>query len=517
MKKLISLSLAILLVFSMAVTAFAEEETGSITIENIVTTNHANYSVYRILDLQTYKVTDKGGMYSYILNAKWADFFVNGAGKNYVTIANVENYTSSTTDFSTFFVTWKEGVSTDRYTTVQEFAKAALAYAKEKGIGPDSSTIKITSDTTVGIFDKLPLGYYLIDSDVGALCGLTTTNPDAKITAKNGVPTIDKQVKEDSNGHYGDSNTVGIGEEVNFMTTITVQAGPQGYVLHDKMTNMDFNGVSSIVVNGTKSLVAGTDYTETTTCVDPDCSYGAACTFQVTFKDTFIATLKSGDSIVVNYTATLTEKAVVGGAGNPNETYLEFGENKETTTDSTTTYTYGFDLVKTDSQNLLLDGASFRIYTAAEGGQEVAVTKVGKIDTNNDGTLDTDLYRHDHTAGAGGEKIVVTGGKVRIEGLDSGTFYLEEIDFPEGYNKLSARQAFTINNKNEDAHIQLKGETGLYEVTTGTGIQVVNNSGTILPETGAMGTTLFITFGMVVVLATGVLLVTKKRMSKIED
>ena len=31
----------------------------------------------------------------------------------------------------------------------------------------------------------LELGYYLIDSTMGALCGLTTTNPDASINAKN--------------------------------------------------------------------------------------------------------------------------------------------------------------------------------------------------------------------------------------------------------------------------------------------------------------------------------------------
>ena len=56
---------------------------------------------------------------------------------------------------------------------------------------------------------------------------------------------------------------------------------------------------------------------------------------------------------------------------------------------------------------------------------------------------------------------------------------------------------------------------GLY--SAGSGVHVVNKTGNMLPETGGMGTFLFITFGTLVVLGTGVLLVTKKRMSMIED
>ena len=69
----------------------------------------------------------------------------------------------------------------------------------------------------------------------------------------------------------------------------------------------------------------------------------------------------------------LNRNAIVASNGNPNETWLDFGENNHSNHDTTTTYTYGFDLVKTDSQNKLIDGAEFKIYDAAEGGNEVAV------------------------------------------------------------------------------------------------------------------------------------------------
>jgi LPXTG-motif cell wall-anchored protein len=110
---------------------------------------------------------------------------------------------------------------------------------------------------------------------------------------------------------------------------------------------------------------------------------------------------------------------------------------------------------------------------------------------------------------------MVNDGLVRLEGLDNGEYYLEEIKWPDGYNQLTGVQKFTIADKNWDATINEKGTK--LELTTGTGIQVINKGGQMLPETGAMGTTMFITFGMFVMLGTGILLVTKKRMSMIED
>ena len=43
---------------------------------------------------------------------------------------------------------------------------------------------------------------------------------------------------------------------------------------------------------------------------------------------------------------------------------------------------------------------------------------------------------------------------------------------------------------------------------------IVNEKGTVLPETGGMGTTLFYAIGAILVLGSAVVLITKKRMGE---
>ena len=86
---------------------------------------------------------------------------------------------------------------------LKEFAKEALAYAEENNI---ASTYKKATSTTVK-FEGLSLGYYLVNSSVGTLLHLTTTDPDGVVNEKNTVvPDVDKDVKENSTGEYGKEN-----------------------------------------------------------------------------------------------------------------------------------------------------------------------------------------------------------------------------------------------------------------------------------------------------------------------
>ena len=403
---------------------------------------------------------------------------------------------------------------------VAAFAKLALDYAKANGITPVKSSKnagEFVITGTSGKFSDLPLGWYLVDSTAGALCGLTTTDKDASINAKNHTPTIDKQVQEDLTGMWGDINTADIGQVVNYMTIIHAAAGAENYVMHDKMSDgltfeqnpgnsrgvTEVKHVNSLGVETT--LVLGTDYNVVTVCTD-------GCTFEVVFTDAFVNTLKPNDRLLVYYNAMLNRHAVAGTTGNDNESWLEYGEEKYTTHDKTTTYTFSIDIVKTDSSNKLIDGAQFRIYDAATGGNEIAVVPLLAADDTTP-VLDADgnpMYRRAR-ADETGVDIVVKDGKVTIVGFDNGIYYLEETVAPAGYNKLTARKEFTI----ADANLDSVFNSGIY--STGSGVHVVNKTGTMLPETGGMGTVLFITFGTIAVLATGVLLVTKKRMSMIED
>ena len=533
MKKIISLFLATIMMLTLCMGTFAAEPNnsqtagtitdtrGSITINNLAMEDGkptATLSIYQILKLESYDFSS--GAYRYLLPVEgedWYGFFVTGEGAEYITID------------SNGLVAWNGDNSPAR---VEKFAQLALAYAGEHHIAPSKSTANEEDYTVSGastiVFSDLQLGYYLVDSSVGALCGLSTTNPNGIINSKNGVPTIDKQVQEDLTGQYGEENSADIGQDVNFRTTIHVHDGAQHYVLHDIMdsgftfTQTHADAIKVKLVRGdgstgtdgieiqrehTKDGETHTDYEVVSTCAD-------GCTFEIHFSDIFCADLNTNDRLIVFYSAMLNRNAEIGhgtadNPSNENKTFLSYGDRHTTTEDSTVTKTYAIDLVKTDGQNKLLDGAEFRIYSAETGGEEVAVVRL----TDEDGNpIDTEdgyhMYRRAR-ADEEGIDVIVLNGKVRIIGFDNGTYWLEETVAPEGYSKITARQKFIISDNNLDAIVT----DGI--VSTNSGVQVVNYTGTMLPETGAAGTAMFITCGMIVVLAAGVLLVTKKRMSMI--
>lgn len=480
--KIASLILAIALIFSLGITAFAEE-LGSITINGVTVDGEgkpvATYAIYELLDLESYD-TDSGA-YSYTVNPLWSGFFATTEAKAYFAVDS-QNY-----------ATW---TAAEDDATVAAFAKLALAYAEANGIASVKSSDKpgeFDVTGTTGKFENLELGYYLVDTTMGALCGLTTTNPNASVNAKNGAPTINKQVMEDSTGNYGKDNTADIGQLVTFQVTINVHQGAQNYVLHDKMSA----GFTFREVTGVKHIVGSTEHTEgpenyTVTTAE----LGDGCTFEVKFSEAFCNSLKSNDKIIVTYTAMLDRDAVIAGEGNPNTAWLTFGTKDHKTEESQTiTKTFGIDIVKTDSQHKLIDGAGFRIYDEATGGKEVKVVLM-------DDGVTYRRAREDET----GVEIIVKDGQVRVVGFDNGNYYLEETTTPAGYNQLAARQAFIISDGNLDATFN----DGVY--STGSGVHVVNKSGTMLPETGGIGTTMFYVIGGILVAGSLVFLVTKKRM-----
>jgi len=262
---------------------------------------------------------------------------------------------------------------------------------------------------------------------------------------------------------------------------------------------LTYQSVSGIehVIPGKESHVVPTDKYAVKTGTDVITD---GCDFEVHFSEEFCNELETNDKIIVSYTALLNRNAVIAGTGNVNTAWLSFGEGHKSNEDSVTTYTYGIDIVKTDGANKLIDGAQFKIYDAATGGNEVKVVLMDDGVTYRRARADED-----------GVSIVVKDGKVRVNGFDNGTYYLEETVAPAGYNQLSARQKFIISDANLDA--TFNGEV----YSTGSGVHVVNKTGSMLPETGGLGTVLFTVLGGITVLATGVVLVTKKRMSNIAE
>lgn len=504
MKKIIALALTLMMLLSFALPVLADEpETGSITINGIG--SDAVYKIYKLLDLESYNPSS--GAYSYKVNASWGTFFATDEAKAYIAVDEKG------------YATWIGGENNE--TAVIAFSKLALQYAKDNGIAATKSSEnsgEFVITETSGKFSDLELGWYLVDSNIGSLCGLTTTNPDASIQAKNGHPTLDLQVLEDSTDQYGAHNTADIGQIVYFRATINVHAGAENYLFHGMLPDgFTFSKVSKIehVVPGTSTTedaTAGIDYSVVTAAAIED----STCDFEISFDKAFCDDLQTNDKVIVYFEAMLNRNAVIAGSGNPAEAWLSYGEtndstNHETPHDVTTTYTYSFDIVKTDSQNLLLDGAAFKVYDAATEGTEIAVVPLK--DKDEKPVLDKNgnpIYRRARADEPGGN-IVVTGGLVTIVGFDNGTYYLEEVITPEGYNKLAARQKFIISDNNLTAVFN----GAIY--STGSGVHVVNKTGSMLPETGGIGTLLFTLLGGGTVLGTGVVLVAKKRTSKIDE
>lgn len=469
-KRIASVLLALVMALSLITTAFAAGENGSITIDNAVVGQ--TYTIYQILDLESYN--KDSGAYAYKATAAWRDF-INGADVKSVYV-NVD---------AQGYVTWVKDAD------VVAFAKLAQEYAAKNSIGNQGT--KKANSTTVE-FTNLDLGYYLVDSTLGTICSLDTTNPSVTIKEKNSQPTVDKQVQENSNGTWGDTNDANIGDTVNFKTTINVVDGqPKNYVLHDKMSNgLTFDAGSVEVKIGDRTLMPNSDYTLIANPKD-------GCTFEIEFKENV---LKPNDVVIVTYSATLNEKAVIYPEPNTNETKLVYGEGSETTWDKTETFTYQFDLVKTKTDNTVLNGAEFKLYDAKTEGNEIAL-----IDEGNG------VYRVATAAEKAAEGFVsatIKAGKVTIKGLDSGTYYLEETKAPAGYNVLAERVEVKIDHANLTATV----EGGTY---VSGGVQVINQTGAELPSTGGIGTTIFYVVGGLLVVAAGVLLVTRKRMSKSED
>lgn len=496
-KKLLAALLAVAMLCAMAVPAFAASSSndGKITINNAV--SGQTYTIYRILELE-YDQTNNA--YRYTAVAAW-NAFINTRSSD----LKVDNATGT--------VTWVNSDKNNNSSAIQNFADAAGKWASDNTIANDGSQKASGSTVT---FTDLPLGWYLVVSSLsnGAICSIGTTDKEVTINEKNGAPTVDKEVLEDSTNTYGKGNDADVGDTVTFRATIKVTDGdPKNYVLHDKMSDgLTFKGITSVTrtnagTSTSDTLNENTHYTlkqGAGVTVDPN------CTFELAFKENV---LKPNDVVVVEYTAVINEKAVIGSTGNPNEATLEYKDGTRGTSSSTKTYTWKIDIYKyfQDSTAVKkpLQGATFVLYRQNSSNiPEYAKISADKIEWVTEKEQATPLTSDKE-------------GKIAISRLDADTYYLEETKAPTGYNPLTSPieikiEHSTMNETSASATITYKQqgtEDSATNITsTENRVEVENKTGTTLPSTGGMGTTLFYVVGGGLMVAAAVLLITKKRM-----
>lgn len=539
-KKVLAILITVAMLFTIGFTALAAEtvsdingNNGTITIDNAVAGE--TYKVYQLFKLESYSYTagsEEAGAYSYTItsDSEWYDFVNPDGGedgKDYVSLTLL----GTKDGVSTYYVAWNSEDDGD----VADFAKAALAYASDNGIvaaaeakasdGQEETANVAVSKNEDGeaytiVFSGLNLGYYLADTSLGTLCSLDTTNNTVTIKEKNMVPTVVKTADEKT------VNDANIGDTVSFSTAITAYSGADNYVLHDIMSDGLTLNADSFTLKVGDEDVSADSYEIVTDCDD-------GCTFEIVFKQAYLDTITEQTEIVVSYDATLNEIAQVGGTGNTNETKLTYGDDpatySSTTSSKTTTYTWELNIFKYTnygSDNQPLAGAAFKLSTDQAGAD--VINLVEKTDEDGETYYQVCTLsecEHEHVT----EIITEDSGELKIEGLKSNTYYLTEVTAPNGYNKLAGPVKVVVSSKSgdeQDEDSDLRVETLNYynynavkadydaEGTSSEEykVLVLNLAGAELPSTGGMGTTIFYVVGLILVIGTAVLLITKKRM-----
>ena len=497
-KKIAAIMFAFMMVFTLSSNVNAETVSGDSTQTGTITITNAKkdhtYKLYKILNLDSYSYdstsANRDGNYSYTLtgDASW-DAFVN------------KNKNAEGENDKFFNVTDNKYVTFNKTKEASDLAKAAMKYVTDENVTTTTELTKTATKDGKLEFTGLKLGYYLVDSTAGALCNLTTTNPTINIQEKSEVPKVEKQVWCNDQNKYSNGNYASIGDTVKFKTTITKKSGAQNYILHDTLSNGLTLSNSSFSVK----ISDGTDVPENKYKITYNDKLGddaVNCSFHISFENSYIEGLTDNEKIEVEYSAVLNEKAVIfdpANAGtNDNTTVLQYGDNMKTTVSTTNTMTYYFKVFKcTDSDKPLADA-------------EFALTQDGnKIKFVLESSKDRDykVYRKATQKEIDDNKATDTlvtdsSGKLKICGI-FGTLKLEETKAPKGYNKLVSPYTIKVS---DGGLVTVNDETPSHN-----DVKVKNESGSLLPSTGGMGTTLIYLIGGVLVLGSGIVLANKKR------
>ena len=521
LKKIASLLLAVVMVLTMSVATFAAYNNKDSKVD---LKNHT-FAAYQIFSGTFDSVNKK------LTNIQWANGVPN-AGADLLSEIKKISLSNMSKPFENCSNASEVAETLANYTDDSDVAKKFAVLVKGK-LGTEVAR-------GIGTVYLPNAGYYLIEditsmtdekgnkTDNARNLSLLEVNAATLITPRNKTdkPSLEKKVKDindsDNNGksEWQDSADYDIGDTIPYQLTATMgdlTNYDKYYVeFHDTMTNLTFTGIKSVKVgdivlekNETKK-----DYEENWDATNK------ILTISITDVKAFGAT--KGTKIVVEYEATLDKTANIGSDGNPNTAYLIYsnnpdnagsGETGKTTEDKNIVFTYKVTVNKTNEKKEALPGAAFELFK-----KEMILDGEGNK---------TDNFRWKSLGVVGRNEDGTSTGETTFswKGLDDGDYFIREVLTPVGYNSIEDKY-FTVTA----THDSLKDDPELTDlsgnpktgsvITLDTTIKsgevsttVVNKSGSTLPETGGIGTTIFYVVGVVLMLGAGVLLITKRRMS----
>lgn len=508
-KRMIALFLTAIMTLAMAATSFATmtepmpaaaTQKGNLTVKvnEKNTLEGQTIKLYKLFDLSV-----SGDSYAYVVNKTYTDAIATALGME--TTATSEDlynklagYASHSSDIQKF---------ADDFTTAALTAGTAATVTAEK-LG------KVTEHK----FENLDYGYYLVYQTgtkeiQSSLVSVDMT--EKEVNLKGEAPSIEKTA---------DVETVEIGKVVTYTIkgTIPDTTGYEAYVykIKDTLTNgLDFvtdaQGETQATNPYLVSVKIGDNVAkEQSATLSGEGNRTMELDLSKWIKDNQES---KGQEFTVTYYAKVNSDAVVT---EKNSASLEYGNDPQNTTTTTPseakTPTYPLNInKKIANSETMLAGATFRLYKNEEDAKAANdnAIKVTKGTPEGSYTVAEDQNVEKNMDMVTAANPVDEGYNLHLNGLAAGEYWLVETDAPAGYNKLTAPIKVTIT-KSGDENVNNWTLTKGEDVEQDKIIDVENSTGTILPETGGMGTVLFTVVAVVMILGVAISFI---RSRKIEE
>ena len=404
-KRAAAMLLAVVLSLCLAVTAFAEgtaEAKGSLTVTGPGLTGKTVTAVRMFTaNANTNAETSKDNDFdSYTLEDAWLEFFK--LDPRYTAVKNAGNITSvspSDQEVKDAVVAYVESLRASEK-DLAKLADDAQTYYRNNA-STFTTTMKKESEpatdvagTPTATIANLQSGYYLVFPEMGStgnplpsggekrgtdamLVNVPKNGGNTAAAIKSTYPTVEKKVKNSTDGEFKPNGTAQVGEKVTFQLTAEVpdMSDYTRYTFKfvDTMTKgLDFAGTDSVTVKIDDKVISkdASAYTATYTAESKTLTIGFDDLKTVNKEgSTPVAT---GDKIVVTYEAYINKDASHTDPAT-NKVHLEYSNNPdgsgkgESTPSESKVYTYEIKIdkfYKDNETNKPLAGATFTLTTS---------------------------------------------------------------------------------------------------------------------------------------------------------